>query len=180
MTTFVALLRGINVGRANRIAMADLRDLVSSLGHREVRTLVNSGNVVFTAEDEADPATVAAGLEEALATRLRVAVPVVVRTGPQMAGVVARNPFPAAAATPKLLHVAFLAAAPGPDRVAALQEVERGEDDFRVIGTEVYLHYPLGLSGAVFLASGLDRVLGVTATARNWNTVTRLAELAAG
>jgi uncharacterized protein (DUF1697 family) len=178
LPVYVGLLRGINIGSKTRIAMADLRALVGDLGHEDVRTLVNSGNVVFTVDRKKANATLAREIAAALRGKHGLDVGVVVRSGVEMAKIVANNPFPEAAVTPKLLHVSFLDRAPAKERVAALQEVERGEDDFRVIGIEVYLSVPNGLSGAVFNVGGLDKALGVVATSRNWNTVTKLAEMA--
>lgn len=177
MARFVALLQGINVGRNRRIAMADLRALVEGLGYVEVNTHLNSGNVVFAAEGGTN-AELAATIEEAIAAELGLDVPVVVRSGEELARIVAENPFPEAAADPKTLHVTFLSAEPAPERVAALAEVERGEDDYRVAGADVYLFYPNKTTGARFMPTGLGKALGVVATSRNWRTVTRLAEMA--
>jgi uncharacterized protein (DUF1697 family) len=177
MPRYVALLQGINVGKHKRIAMADLRALVEGLGHADAQTHLNSGNVVFTVEDGTN-AELAAAIEDAIAARLGLHVPVVVRSGAELARIVANNPFPEAAADPKTLHVTFLGAEPDPERVAALAEVERGEDDYRVAGSDVYLFYPNKLTGATFMPTGLGTALGVVATSRNWRTVTRLAEMA--
>jgi uncharacterized protein (DUF1697 family) len=175
---YAALLRGINVGKHKRIAMADLRALVEGLGYTDVKTHLNSGNVVFTAAG-GDNLELAGAIEAAIAAETGLAVPVVVRSGAELAGIVANNPFPDAAADPATLHVTFLGAAPDPERVAALAEVDRGEDDFRVAGDVVYLFYPNKLTGATFMPTGLDAALGVVATSRNWRTVTKLAELTA-
>jgi uncharacterized protein (DUF1697 family) len=177
MARYVALLQGINVGKHKRIAMADLKTLVEGLGHTEVKTHLNSGNVVFTA-DARSKIDLAREIEEAIATGHGLAVSVVVRSGEEMREIVANNPFPDAAADHKTLHVTFLGETPDPDRVAALAEREKGEDDYRVIGADVYLAYPNGISGAAFMPTGLDKALGVVATSRNWRTVTRLAEMA--
>ncbi len=177
MARYVALLQGINVGKHKRIAMADLRELVEGLGHADVKTHLNSGNVIFTAEDRAD-AQLAREIEDAIRAQLGLEVPVVVRSGEELANIVANNPFPDAAADHKTLHVPFLGEPPAPERVAALAEVKRGDVDFRVVGADVYLHYPNGLSGATFLPTGLGKALGVVATSRNWRTVTRLADMA--
>jgi uncharacterized protein (DUF1697 family) len=178
MTTCVALLRGINIGAKKRIAMADLRALVADCGYGNVRTLVNSGNVVFDVDGKASNEQVAATIEAAILEKAGLNVPVVARTGAEMREIVARNPFPDVAATPKLLHVFFLAAAPESSRVEALREVERGDDDFRVIGSELYLSVPHGLSGGTLSLLNFDRALGVLTTGRNWNTVMKLAGMA--
>jgi uncharacterized protein (DUF1697 family) len=173
---YVALLQGINVGKHKRVAMADLRALVEGLGHADVNTHLNSGNVVFAAEDGANE-ELAKQIEDAIAARLGLDVPVVVRSGEELARILAGNPFPEAAADHTTLHVTFLGAVPDPERVAALAEVDRGEDDYRVVGADVYLSYPHKLTGATFMPTGLGKALGVVATSRNWRTVTRLAEL---
>ncbi len=177
MSRYVALLQGINVGKHKRIAMTDLKALVERLGHTDVTTHLNSGNVVFTA-DEGTNAELARQVEDAIRDQHGLEVPVVVRSGAELAEIVANNPFPEAAADHKTLHVTFLSEVPDPERVAALAEVERGDDDYRVVGADVYLHYPNKLTGATFMQTGLGKALGVVATSRNWRTVTRLAEMA--
>lgn len=179
MARYVALLQGINVGKHKRIAMADLKALAAGIGYRDVTTHLNSGNVVFSA-DEGSNEALANEIEGAIAAHLGLEVPVVVRSGEELARIVADNPFPDAAGDHKTLHVTFLGAEPAPERVAALAEVERGDDDYRVAGTDVYLYYPHRLTGATFLPTGLGKALGVVATSRNWRTVTRLAAMAAG
>lgn len=177
MPRYVALLQGINIGKHKRVAMADLTALVEGLGHADVKTHLNSGNVVFTAGGGTN-AELATAIEDAIAAELGLDVPVVVRSGEELARIVANNPFPEAAADPKTLHVTFLGAEPDPERVAALAEVDRGEDDYRVAGADVYLFYPNRTTGATFMPTGLGKALGVVATSRNWRTVTRLAEMA--
>lgn len=177
MTRSIALLQGINVGRHKRIAMADLRALVEGLGYADVTTHLNSGNVVFTGEGGSN-AEIAGSIERAISDALGLDVPVLVRSGEEMARIVAANPFPDAAADHTTLHVTFLSAEPDPERVEALAEIDRGDDDYRVVGAEVYLRYPNKLSGASFMPTGLGRALGVVATSRNWRTVTRLTEMA--
>lgn len=177
MTTFVALLRGINVGPRKRIAMPDLRALVTALGHANVSTYINSGNVVFDSAST-DPLAIAADIEAALRETIGQPVPVIVRNAAEMAATVASNPFPERVPDPTTLHVSFLGATPDPMLVDALGNVEKGDDDYRVVGRDIYLSYPNGVSGAVFMVNGFDRALAVTSTSRNWRTVTRLAELA--
>jgi uncharacterized protein (DUF1697 family) len=173
MPRFVALLQGINVGKNRRIAMSDLREIVEALGHADVKTHLNSGNVVFTAAHE-DDAALARELEAAIAARTGFDVPVVVRTGEELRGIVENNPFPDAAADHTTLHVTFLGEEPAAEKVAALEARDTGEDDWRIVGKDVYLFYPNKTTGATFTLDGI----GVVATSRNWRTVTRLAELA--
>ncbi len=177
MPRYVVLLRGINIGAKKRIAMADLTALVEGLGHANVSTYVNSGNVAFTTTTGQSDLGLATVIETALAEHHSLDVAVVVRSGEEMASIVATNPFPEVAATPKLLHVSFLSDLPARDKVAGLSDIERGEDDYRVVGRNIYLHYPNGISGAAFMVNGFDKVLGVTATSRNWRTVLKLAEM---
>jgi uncharacterized protein (DUF1697 family) len=177
MSRHVALLRGINVGKHNRLAMASLRALIGDLGHLDVKTYLNSGNVVFTVVHELDITALARGLESAIAEGTGIDVPVIVRSGADMARIVQHNPFPEAVTDHTTLHVAFVGEEPMRDRVASLASANRGPDDYRVLGKEVYLFYPNRLSGAVFKPDGLDKALGVPVTIRNWRTVVALADM---
>jgi uncharacterized protein (DUF1697 family) len=177
MPTHVALLRGVNIGPSKRIAMADLRALMESLDHTDIATYVNSGNVVFNPPKPGSNEAIAAGIHAALVEHHGLDVGVIVRTAAELHAVIDGNPFPDAAAIPKTLHVAFLDREPEPGRVAALASVNRGDDDYRIAGDVAYLHYRHGIGKAIFMPKGLDRALGVTTTARNWNTVCDLAEM---
>jgi uncharacterized protein (DUF1697 family) len=178
MTTHVALLRGINIGSKKRIKMDALRALIESLGYENPRTYVNSGNVVFdSSEGNTSNLDLATAIKHALHDQHGLDVPVVVRTGPEMAKIVAANPFPHVATTPKLLHVSFLSEIPDPALVDALDHANRGDDEYSVIGPNIYLHYPHGLAKATFMLNSFDRALKVISTSRNWNTVLKLAEM---
>jgi uncharacterized protein (DUF1697 family) len=177
MESYVALLRGINVGPKKRIRMEPLRALVSDLGFADVRTLVNSGNVVFRGAGE--PEEIGRQIEAALKEHHALDVPVVMRTGAELQQVVANNPFPDVAVTPKLLHVSFLATALPSEAFEVLEKLDTGDDRLVVRAREIYLHVPHGLSGASPAIQTSDRLVPVVATSRNWNTVTRLAEMAA-
>jgi len=177
LRTHVALLRGVNLGARNKVSMADLRALFVDLGHEEVATYVQSGNVVFKGR-VANSADLAKAIERRIARDLGLSITVVVRTKAQLARVAAGNPFAASEREPASLHVTFLAERPGRARVGELEANESAPDEFRVVGKEIYLHTPQGygrtkLSGAYF-----EKQLGVAATTRNWRTVTKLAELA--
>jgi uncharacterized protein (DUF1697 family) len=179
--THVALLRGINVGGRNRVAMAALREVVEGLGHTGVATYIQSGNVVFTSA-EADPATLAAALERAVADQLGVRPRVVVLSCEQLTQVVAANPFPGEP-NPRLVHALFWNGPPGTEELAAVAAAQRqareegSRDEARVVGTTLYLHTPDGY-GRSELAARLARIGGgrtaATATARNWATVRKL------
>lgn len=177
MTTYVALLRGINIGKHKRIAMADLRALVEDLGGTDVKTYANSGNVVF-GHTESGATRLEVAIADAIRDRTGQDVPVVIRTGEELAEIVSKNPFPDAAVDHKTLHVTFLARTPDAEAVKALAKAEKGPDDYRVVGKEVYLSYPNKLTGAVFMPNGMDTALGMVTTSRNWQTVTKLTEMA--
>ena len=185
MPTHVALLRGINVGVQTRVAMSDLREIVASLGHQDVATYIQSGNVVFTGP-QADPARLADDLEEAISARLGIQPAVVVLTRDDLAGAIAANPYPQAE-TPKLLHAVFRRQEMTDEQVAAVAAAEQrardkgSPDEATVIGRVLYLHTPGGL-GRSELAAQLSRASGAMSprgggTARNWATVTRLMSM---
>ena len=173
---YVAMLRGINLGSRNRIAMADLRRLVEELGGEDVHTYVQSGNVVFRSR------AARAELERALAQSIRSAlgldVTVLVRTAAQLAKIVAGNPFLASGADPGKLHAALLATRPALERVRRLREADFAPDELHVSGGVVYLHCPHGYGRSKLSNAFLEKQLAVTGTTRNWRTVTTLAELA--
>jgi uncharacterized protein (DUF1697 family) len=181
MPTHVALLRGVNVGGRNKLAMADLRKLVESLGHGDVATYIQSGNVVFTSKDS-DTAAIAARLERALEETLGVRSSVVVLSRAELAEVVADNPFPDEA-NPKNLHAVLRGEEVGDEEAAAVAEAERrarekgSRDQAKVVGRTVYLRTPDGF-GRSELAAQLARAKPGPGdrggTARNWATVTKL------
>jgi uncharacterized protein (DUF1697 family) len=172
----IALLRGINIGSRQRVSMPELRALLEELGYGNVRTLVQSGNVVFTSR--AAPATLEGKLERAIEERLGVDPKVVVRTRDELAAVIEANPFPELADAPKNLHVTFLAGEPDAEAVGKLEEADVGDDRIAFRGREIYIAYANGM-GRSELAKQLGRAkLGVAATDRNWNTVTKLLEMA--
>jgi len=178
MPQYLALLRGINVGGRNKVAMADLRELAGALGLTEVRTYIQSGNLVFSCA-ESDTGGLADVLEREIASRLGVPSAVVVLSGPELLQVIATNPFPDVT-NPKSLHAMFWRDEAGPDTVAAVAAaVQRARqagsrDDAVVVGRTLFLHTPDGY-GRSDLATQLSRAAGPTAgTARNWATVTTL------
>ncbi|HET7322375.1 MAG TPA: DUF1697 domain-containing protein [Longimicrobiaceae bacterium] len=171
----VALLRGINVGRAKRVAMADLRALVEGLGYTDVRTLLNSGNVLFTAPDA--PGESAARMEAALAERLGISSRILALTAEELATVVAENPLAEIAENPSRLLVGFLFDPEDRKRVEPLLKEDWGSESLAVGSRAVYYWCPNGvLEGA--LAPAIGRVLGDAVTARNWSTVQKLHALA--
>lgn len=176
-TTYVAFLRGINLGKQRRVAMADLRACVEDLGHTGVRTHLQSGNVVLTGET-APPAKVATRLEEALADRFGFDVGVVVRTHDALAAVVEADPLGHLADDPARYAVVFCSEPVG-DRLADLAPDAYAPDVVHVAGSEVYVWMPDGFSGTRIPADLWDRRLPRTlTTTRNWRTVTRVLALA--
>ena len=186
--THVALLRGINLAGRNKVAMADLRALVTELGHADVSTYIQSGNVLFSAAGDTEVAALALAMTEAIAAKLGVTAPVVVLTRDELAEVVAANPFPDEP-DPRRVHAVVLSEPPGPELTAKLdaavaQSAAKGfGDEIRVVDRTLYLHTPEGY-GRSDLAAALMRIVsspkgGTTGTARNWATMTKLLALCA-
>jgi uncharacterized protein (DUF1697 family) len=174
--TYVLLLRGINLGAKRRVAMADLRELLADLGLDDVRTHLQSGNVVLRATGSA--AALKKKVETALATHCGFAVDVVVRTKAQLDTVVAHDPFAGSATDRSRYLVVFLEKAPPAAWRRAIGAGDFQPDEMAVHGKEIYLWLPGGVHGSRLARSATGKDVGV-ATARNWNVVTRLAELAA-
>ncbi|GGR39389.1 hypothetical protein GCM10010219_50610 [Streptomyces netropsis] len=176
----MALLRGINVGTKQRVPMQTLRDLLSGLGCGSVRTHLNSGNAVFT-HPGSDPDALAAGLEEALARELGLSVRCFVREGVDLRRVVDANPFADRAVDPARFLVVFLSGLSGTARPEAFADLDPGAyapDEFVLGEREVYLLCPDGIRDSKLAKLLTGRRLGEDGTARNWNTVTRLADMA--
>jgi uncharacterized protein (DUF1697 family) len=185
MPSHVALLRGINVGGRNRVSMDALEGIVSALGHSEVSTYIQSGNVLFTSAAEEDSAALSSALEQAIARELEFAPQVVVLSRAELAEAIAANPY-AAEPNPKYVHAVFHRRALGPERVAEAAAAEEraaaqgSADRAHVAGRTLYLHTPEGI-GRSDLATRLTRPTGArrtdAGTARNLATVTKLFEL---
>jgi uncharacterized protein (DUF1697 family) len=176
-TTYAALLRGINLGARNRVAMADLRGLVEELGGVDVRTYVQSGNVVFRSDRAS--AELEQAMERAVERELGHDVRVVIRTERQLRDLVANNPFLGPKMRRNSLYVTFLAEKPDQKRVWRLRERDFGPERWELMGGDVCLCLPNGYGRVKLSNAMLERQLGVAATTRNWRTVTALAELAA-
>jgi uncharacterized protein (DUF1697 family) len=176
VTRHVVLLRGVNLGPRNRIAMPELRELLSGAGFGDVRTYVQSGNVVLASDES--PSEVARVSGELIAGELGLDLDVIVRTRAELAAVVGRDPLGDVAANPKRYQVTFLASELEPATARRVEEAAAGDERVLVDGREVYAWHPdgVGRSKLATLLSG--RSLGVPATARNWTTVTALLALA--
>jgi len=173
----VALLRGVNVGTHHRVAMADVRAAVAAAGIPAVTTYLQSGNLVFPAT-AGTPAALETSIHDALRDALGIDIAVVVRTARRLTAITRGNPLYDPAIDPAMLHVGFLARPPAASAVRALANADFSPDRFVIAGTEVYLHYPSGSGRSKMTGAFFEHALGVPATARNWNVVTKLAELA--
>ena len=172
MTQYIALIRGINLGQAKRVPMADLRAAIQDRGYTQVRTVLNSGNVVLTAA-AADPADIAADIEEVLVDRIGVSASVMVLTSAQLVAVVRDNPFPEAEGNPSRLVVAFLL---DPSDRARLEPLlaQDWAPDLLALGERVaYLWCPQGTVGRP-VVQAIDRVVGDAVTSRTMSTVIRI------
>ena len=180
MTTHIALIRGINVGRNKRVAMADLRALLSDLGYRDVRTLLQSGNAVFTAPGSA--ADVATAVERAMTEQLHVAARVLVRSKAQLGAAITADPFGQRAADGSKHFLGFLDRTPSKATVDAVPQLagdaDTSPDEARFVDGHLYLWCPHGISKSTLWTVKWDKVLDTAVTLRNWNTVTKLLELA--
>ena len=170
----VSLLRGINVGGRTMVAMDRLRPIYEAMGLDDVRTHLQSGNVVF--RSGRDPGTISAEAEAALMRDLGLKIRVLGRTHEQLARVLDHDPFPGA--DPSRLIVHFLSAEPPADTAERLADVAKGGEGVVVHGHELYVHYPDGLGRSNLTGAQIERS-GIVATGRNWRTVTRLHELTA-
>jgi uncharacterized protein (DUF1697 family) len=172
---YAALLRGINVGGHKKVAMADLRSLLQDLGCADVATHLQSGNAVFSSNRRE------AGLQQdiaaAIADRLGVSCAVLIRTGAELAAAVSGHPLGDEPENPSRYFVAFLSAEPAAAKIGALAEMSFEPDQLWVAGREAYLWCPGGAADTKLTGAMLERQLGVTATVRNWNTVTKLVSL---
>jgi uncharacterized protein (DUF1697 family) len=171
--TYLALLRGINVGGQHKLPMKELRDMFTEAGCRDVQTYIQSGNVIFQADPDVIallPGVIAAQIAERHSYRM----PVVLRTPEQIGDVIRQNPFLAEGAAEETLHVLFLADRPSAGRIASLDPDRSPPDAFIVRGQEVYLRLPHGAARTKLTNAYFDAKLATTSTGRNWRTVTKL------
>jgi uncharacterized protein (DUF1697 family) len=176
MATHVALMRGINLAGKNRLSMKDLSALFTDAGCTDVRTYVQSGNIVFQAGP--DLARRIPGLiEKAIKDQFGISVPVVTRSAAELRRVPKANPYLARGVDTSTLHVAFLAAKPTAAQIKSLDPNRSPQDEFTVRGREVYLRMPNGVGRTKLSNAYLDSKLGTTSTLRNWRTVLKLIEM---
>lgn len=171
----VALLRGINVGGKNPLPMKELVRMFGDAGCTNVRTYIQSGNVIF--EEPASAAKVTEAVSAEINRRFGYQIPVILRTSEQMLKIIRENPFLAAGADEKALHVYFLARTPTARAIAGLDPARSVPDAFHVRGQDIYLHLPNSMARTKLTNAYFDARLCTTCTARNWTTVLKLAEM---
>lgn len=173
----VALLRGINVGGNRIIRMADLRSMLDEMGFRGVRTLLQSGNVVFETETS-EGSGLSLRLERAILTRFGFDVDCMIRTPLEWEAAIFGNPFPESAqAEPNRLLVVFFKSEPASEALAELHAALTGGEALVVKGRELYAIYPQGIAGSKLTTSLIESRLKLRGTGRNWNTVAKISKL---
>ncbi len=173
MNTFIVLLRGINVGGHNVIGMGPLRDLFAEIGFENIRTYLQSGNVVADTTKK-NPGPIALTIEREIERVFGFQARTILRTPGELHRVIGRNPYDNGAGT-NWRYVAFLSEKPAASTLRNLRLPESGEDECVVDGTEIYLHCPSGMGKTKLSNAFFEKSLGVVSTIRNWQTVTALA-----
>lgn len=177
MSIHIALLRAINVGGRNKVAMADLRRLLSRLGFEGAASLLQSGNLVFRSP-RLTGAALETLLEKETVKRLGIRVDYIVRSGNEWRELVARNPFRRQAQSdPSRLIVMFLKSAPSRSSIRALRSLIEGGEGIRSAGKQLFVVYPTGIGRSKLTGALIERRLGTRGTARNWNTILKVEAL---
>ena len=177
MATFIALLRGINIGGNHPLPMKELSALLTGMGLRDVQTYIQSGNVVFRCNLK-NKAALAAKISAAIEAQHGFAPHVLLLDAAELHKAMADNPYPEAEADPKSLSLLFLAEAPPHPDLKSLEALKTDSERFKLVGKVFYLHAPEGF-GRSELAARAEKLLGVAASGRNWNTVCKLVEMVA-
>jgi uncharacterized protein (DUF1697 family) len=175
MHTYIALLRGINVGGAGALPMKELTALLHNLGCRDVRTYIQTGNAVF-ASPEPDGARLAAAIGAEIKSRRGFEPQVLLLTRAEFEQAMTANPFPEAQSDPQSLHLGFLAAEPPAPNLAGVERLRAASERWQLIGRVFYLCAPEGV-GRSKLAAEVEKLLGVALTDRNWRTMQAIAEM---
>ena len=177
MPIYVSMLRGINVGGHKRIKMEELRESFEALGFEQVKTYIQSGNVVFKG-GKLSPSTLSKRIEERILSDFGFPVSVISRSSDEMAKAIARNPFlNQRGIDQEKLHVMFLSEAPTPAALKKLADLTAAPDQCRSSHREIYFYLPNGVSQSVLMKSPVDRILAVVTTTRNWRTVNSLHQM---
>jgi uncharacterized protein (DUF1697 family) len=179
-STYIALLRGINVGGHNIVKMDHLRKVFEAMGLEDVKTYIQSGNIAFTAPVQVSE-NLSAKIEEKLLRQFGMSITVIVRTSVELAEAITNNPFPKEAdLDPSKVFVIFLSHAPKKAALKKLDAIPAGPDKFRSCGKEVYVYCQNGYAETKLSSNAMEKMLSVRSTARNWRTVNRLHEMALG
>ena len=178
MAVIICMLRGVNVGAHNRVKMEELKTLFKSLGLREPQTYVQSGNVIFKT-DERDRIKIAKRIESAIRKKFGFQTDVVLRSTAELRDVVARNPLAKRRGIePSKLLVTFLASDPGEEPRVKLRAIQCAPDELFIDGREAYIYFPNGVGRPTVSWATIPKLLNVTGTGRNWNSVTKMLEMA--
>jgi uncharacterized protein (DUF1697 family) len=174
MNTYIALFRGINVGGKNILKMKDLDELLETLGAQQVKTYVQSGNVVLQSMEA--PSQLSEKINQAVQEEYGFATQVLLLTQSEFEDAIRRNPFPQAESFPKTMHLGFLVQESENPKLIELEQLKASGEEFLLKGKVFYLHAPNGI-GRSKLAEKIEKHLGVPMTMRNWNTVCKLSDI---
>jgi uncharacterized protein (DUF1697 family) len=178
MQTFISILRGINVSGQKKILMADLKVLYENLKFKDVRTYIQSGNVIFKSNEPLSDIEFEKKIEDQIFKKYNFHVPVIIRSEDEIRKIIAANPFlKEKNIDPKKLHVTFLSNIPDKENVESIEKMDFSPDKFMISGKEVYLYAPNGYGETKISNTFFEKKLKVKATTRNWNTVNKLSEL---
>jgi uncharacterized protein (DUF1697 family) len=177
MSIYVAMLRGINVGGHKKIKMEQLRASLEAIGLQQVKTYIQSGNVVFKTA-KTSPDAICRKIEKAILADFGHSVSVITRSGEAMKSVIDKNPFlKQRGIDHEKLHVMFLSEAPAASPIKQLEELVAAPDQLHCLGEEIYFYLPKGVAESILMKKPLDRLLGVQTTTRNWRTVNTLHQM---
>jgi uncharacterized protein (DUF1697 family) len=177
MPTYIALLRGINLGGHKKIKMEQLRASLEEMGLKRVNTYIQSGNIVFQT-GKAAPATLCKKIEAIIMNDFGHSVSVIVRTAEELEAAITNNPLlQEPDIDPEKLHVMFLSEVPASSALEKLQSVTAAPDRFRAVGKELHFYLPNGVAESVLMKKPVDRILTVVTTTRNWRTVNALRQM---
>jgi uncharacterized protein (DUF1697 family) len=181
MQTYISILRGINVSGQKKILMADLKTLIETLEFKEIFTYIQSGNVVFKSDGKLPDMGLAKKIEAAIEKKYGFRVPVIIRNLEELNKVISNNPFlKEKNISIEKLHVTFLSQAPKENNINNIENIDFSPDRFFIKAKEVFLHIPESYGKTKLSNKFFENKLKVTATTRNWKTVTKLFEIASG
>ncbi|WP_375579798.1 DUF1697 domain-containing protein [Marivirga tractuosa] len=177
MNIKIAILRGINVGGKRKILMADLKELMGTLGYQNIQTYIQSGNLIFNADDKLQNKGIEQELENAILKKFSFEVPVIVLSKDNIESALAKNPFYKADADINKLHLTFLNELPEKDKLAFVESLDFAPDQFKIIGKNAFIYCEDSYHKSKLTNDFFEKKLKVKATTRNWKTVLKLWEL---